>query len=255
MAKKARITRKEIKQPDQFISTSARIIEYTTRHRNPIITGVSIVGILLCIIAGWRYYTRHSEKMAVSLVGQGLVIFHEAEAEEKAGELSAELKEKYLSAADNFQQAASDYSRTDAAIQANLYLGQIHYRIGEFDEAIESFQVALDRAGGEGDKAAIALDGIGYCHEANGEHARAADAFRRIVHMESSHLKEAAYLNAARNFRIMGDEERAIDLYESMLEHFHGSSNESMVKAHIQMLKERSGPREEGREVEEKEGS
>lgn len=255
MAKKAKITRKEIKQPDQFITTSARIIEYVTEHRNQIVTGVALVVALVLIIAGWRYHKRYSENKAVAFVGEGLVLFHEAEAEDDGGELSEELEAKYRAAADNLKNAALDYSSTNAAIQANLYLGQIHFRIGEFDEAIERFQAVIDGKQGEGEQIAIALDGAGYCHEFKGEHALAADVFRRIVHMERSHLKEAAYLNAARNFRLMGDEERAIDLYESMLEHFDGSPNSAIVKTHLQILKERVGPRQEDLGAEAKEGS
>ena len=255
MAKKAKITRKEIKQPDQFITTSARIIEYVTEYRNQIIAGVAFVVAFVCIFAGWRYYERYSENKAVAFVGEGLVLFHEAEAEDKGGELSAELETKYRAAADNLQKAAFDYSRTNASRRANLYLGQIHFRIGAYDEAIERFQAIVDRKRGEGDQSAIALDGIGYCHELKGEHALAADAFRRIIHMESSHLKEAAYLNAARNFRLMGDKKRAIDLYESMLEHFDGSPNSAIVKTHLQILKERVGPGQEDLEAEAKEGS
>ena len=248
MVAKQRITRKEIKQPDQFISTSVRIIEFANAHRQQIFTGVGALAVLLFIIFGWRYYSGSIEKKALDLVGEGLVLFHDAQSEDKGGAVDEELEKRYRGAVEKFQQAASTYARTRASSQANLYLGQIRFRLGQLDEAIGNFETVLDQVGKKADLSAIAFDGLGYCYEKKGEHQKAAEAFREIVHMESSHLKENAYLNAARNYRILGEKDRAIDLYESMLEQFRGSSNASMVQVQLDLLKDGSENRQERKE-------
>ena len=59
MAEK-KVTRKELlKEPDEFLTTSAQVIRYTREHPRSVALGCALVVIGLLAVAGVYYYQKH----------------------------------------------------------------------------------------------------------------------------------------------------------------------------------------------------
>ena len=68
MAKRKKISRKKLlKEPDEFITTSGKIIQFAMQYKTHLIYAVGIVIALIVLIAGYRFFSIRSENKALAL--------------------------------------------------------------------------------------------------------------------------------------------------------------------------------------------
>ena len=73
MAKKRKKTRKELlKEPDEFITFSGKLIQFAAEHRTHITYALGIILSLAVIISGIRFVSIRSENNASILLDKGL---------------------------------------------------------------------------------------------------------------------------------------------------------------------------------------
>lgn len=74
MAKKKRVTRKQLlKEPDEFLTVSAKTIQFMANNRR-LVFGVAIgVVVAALAVAGLRYSSQVSERKAYALFEQGRI--------------------------------------------------------------------------------------------------------------------------------------------------------------------------------------
>ncbi|MGD8441513.1 MAG: tetratricopeptide repeat protein [Holophagae bacterium] len=125
-----RITRKQLKQSDEFVSTVDTIIQWMVDNWRPIVAGLGAI----CIIAvGWWLVGLWSESRAddASLALRRAVTTFEGD--DSIGQMvpagNADEAETEL------QQVIDNFSSSDQADMARLYLARIHFDRGETDAA------------------------------------------------------------------------------------------------------------------------
>ncbi|UCG81064.1 MAG: hypothetical protein JSV60_01915, partial [Desulfobacterales bacterium] len=65
MAKKKRVTRKKLlKEPDEFLTFSAKAIQFIANNRRPVLGVVIGVLVVALAFAGFRYFSNLSERRA-----------------------------------------------------------------------------------------------------------------------------------------------------------------------------------------------
>jgi len=73
MAKKIKKTRKELlKEPDEFINLTGKLIRFATEHKNQITYAIGTIVVLALIFSGYRFFSIRSERKASTLLNQGL---------------------------------------------------------------------------------------------------------------------------------------------------------------------------------------
>ena len=74
-----KISRKKLlKEPDEFISTTAKTIQFFRTYQRPILRSAIIVLIVAVAAAGGFYYLRWQEEKALAIQDQALKIYQEA---------------------------------------------------------------------------------------------------------------------------------------------------------------------------------
>ena len=59
-----RLSRKEIRQPDQFVSLSVQIVAWIKEHTSSLLYGVVAVVVGIALITGWWAWQKHREQQA-----------------------------------------------------------------------------------------------------------------------------------------------------------------------------------------------
>ena len=125
-----RITRKQLKQSDEFVSTVDTVIQWIVDNWRPIVAGLGAV----CVVAvAWWLIGMWSESRA----DDAALALHRAvttfEGDDSVGQMvpagDADAAEAEL------QQVIDDYGSSDQADMARLYLARIHFDRGETDAA------------------------------------------------------------------------------------------------------------------------
>ncbi len=134
MAEK-KISRKELlKEPDEFLTTTAKVINYT--RENPRRAAFLVIIAVVCLAGALGFYgiRKHREARSLQLFDQAFRQYHElfyspgTPAPEKVGKLLAE-----------FETVAKDYGSLPAGQLAQLDRGHVLYQKGDFKDALARY--------------------------------------------------------------------------------------------------------------------
>jgi len=134
-----RITRKQLKKDDEFLSAAELIFRWISGNWRPLIAGIGAVCVVALLWWAASSWMRVRADDASLLLHQAVVTFEGEAAPESlvpAGDVDA--------AEQQFLQVVESYGRTDQADMARLYLARIALSRGETDEA-RPVLVALSR--------------------------------------------------------------------------------------------------------------
>jgi tetratricopeptide (TPR) repeat protein len=213
---KKRVTRKQLlKEPDEFLTWSARTLQFVATYRQHVLYGaVGVVGVVLIFIL-FQFMSARSEKNAFALFREGYSRYAmitsdpSGQTDDMAAEKFAELVEKYGSS-------------TAAKMALPLY-ADLSYRTGDYDKAIRLYQRALQTFSGDVAFERIAWNGLAYAYEGKEDYATAVKWFEKLTGAEGDFLKADAYYNLGRMYEALNDREKAVEAYRKVATDFSQS--------------------------------
>jgi len=224
VARRRRISKKKLKEPDEFISTTARMISWTMENLKLILIGIIIGALVVVSLVFWRIRARNREIEALNSFYRVSEILMSAEDTSSKG---------YQEAIDEFERIQREYPHTDAFQLAQLQLGQGLLNLKQYEKAVETYRKFLDNEPREGLYRLLALQNLGYAYEGQGDYQRALDSFQSLVAKGESFLQPWGYLNIARCYEKLGKREEALNNYRIFLEKFPDSAMAPMIRGKI----------------------
>lgn len=221
--------KKLLKEPDEFISTTGKIIQFFRSHRRQVILyGVIVLAILLAGAAGY-YFLLWQEGKAQAVQHQARQIYTEALSSASSPEKQ---KEKFKNASEKFKESLSFYTRDKISQIAHLYIGHCHYALKEYPQAIAAYTRCLS-----GVYRSIALDGIAHSFEAQGDFAQALEHFQKNTEDERNPYLLEAILGIARCYEALKQTPKALEFYEKALNKKPPERIADFIKRKISELK------------------
>ena len=222
MAKRRRISKKKLREPDEFISTAARVLLWTRENLKLILMGFIIGALVAFSIIVWRIRAKTREAEAFHAFYRASEILISAEDPSSKG---------YQEALDEFERVQREYPRTDAAELAQLQLGQGPLKLKQYAKAMETYRKFLDSNPGQKLHRLFAYQNLGYAYEGLEDYQKALDSFQELVDMGESFLQPWGYLNLARCYEKLGRRDEVLKNYRIFLEKFPDSIMVPMVKS------------------------
>ncbi len=213
MKVKKKITKKKLKQPDEFISFTEQSFLFMTKHSKQIAIGVAIVLVLVLSFVLFRMWNQKKEDEAQQRLAIALEAYQMASSPYREG-----LPEEYKRALEGFEEVIKSFSGTRSARLSLLYKGGIHLRLGEFDEAIKAYETFLKKVGKEKFYQLLALEGLGYAYEGKKDYEKALKAYEEIIKQGDSFDRAGAHLYLARCYERVGNNDEAIRHYNHFLQ-------------------------------------
>jgi tetratricopeptide (TPR) repeat protein len=198
-----RITRKDLRQPDEFVSFIESAANYIANHLGRIIAAVAGVLVLLMIAFGIRFYRDYQDRIV-------------AEAFYKAGALYS--NKRYATAAVSFAEIAADYPNTSLGRLSWLCTGDAQLAQRQPGKAREAFEQYLDRDN-RPEFRQLALMQFGVASEDLGDYKTARSAYQRAAEIRGT-AQGRAFLDLARLMRRAGDNRGAIAVYQRLLREY-----------------------------------
>ncbi len=213
-----RLTRKEIKQPDQFIVSTIGVIDWVKLHLHHLLYGVLGVVIILGLAVGWSAWQRSRGQKAEVLLYQAVKLL-DAGADEAGAPNQAAGASQPEKAKQQLQLVVQTYGRTPAAALAHWYLGHVYYEQGDYAAALAAYEQTRRRLGGETKRLLpvfVTLN-IGYAREASGACEQAITSFEEVVASSAGWLHGEAFAGLGRCYERTGATDKAIALYDRAL--------------------------------------
>jgi predicted negative regulator of RcsB-dependent stress response len=204
VATEPKIRRKDLRQPDEFVTLSRQALEWTEKNRTAVIGGAVAAVLLLVAIVVYSALAASRTEAAAKAYQAAHVLFADG---------------KFAEAATAFESVASQYGGTSYGPLAQLELGHALLRAGRAAEAIPAYQKFLDGSAPAEWLRQSALTGLARATEKNGDLTAARSHYAAAATAPGPYA-DAALLGEAHTADAAGDAARARDLYVQFLEKY-----------------------------------
>jgi tetratricopeptide (TPR) repeat protein len=231
MVRLKKIAKKKLKEPDEFVSLTERAYLFITRHGRRIVSGGIVLLIVLIAVFLYLRWEKKSEEDAYRRFSSAAFLYQMVSSPPREGSPA-----DYKTVLEKFGEVAAKFPKTSSGKISLLYQGNIHLRLGEFEEAIESYQTFLQKAGKEKIYRTFALEGLGYSYEGKKEYEKALQSYEKVLGEGEPFQQGDAHLNMGRCYEKLGKKKEALENYKAFLKVSQRSMMTNAVLRKISIL-------------------
>jgi TolA-binding protein len=195
-----KLRRKDLKQPDEFMSVAATVEEFVELHLRKAIGG--LIAVLIVAVAAFAIY-------------QHQVTVHQEAAEQFYEGFSALNSKNYQGAEQKFTALIAAHPSSEPASLARFYLGLTYLATGDLARARQELETYTQGAGPQSMRE-LALMDLGVVYEQMGEYAKAVETYRQAGDLNGPQSNDAR-LAVARVMQHEGKRDAAIAAYQDFL--------------------------------------
>lgn len=226
MAKGA-VTRKQLlKEPDQFITFSGKLIAFGRSNLKTILISAGILVALLLAVVTVRQISQRNENRASGLV-------EKAVAKYSAALQDTNPQTAYDRVKADFADLFDKYSSKSAVKIARIIYGDISYNAGDPDTAIAMYTQALDDFNQSPALKNIILSGLGYAFVLKKDYPQSIHYFETISADREKTMKSGALFNLAWLYEATGEKEKSTARYKQLLTDFPESMYTDLVREKV----------------------
>jgi tetratricopeptide (TPR) repeat protein len=212
MAEKTGFSRRDLKGPDEFISTFGRIVAWCKENRSKVAAGAIGVFAVVALALGTRAYLQWEENKSARDLWPTLNRAQDLLQAPFAADPSQ------LATVEQFLQGhVGRHPNTRATVYSLYYLGSIAFFRGNPDLAITRFRAGIATGKEAGILRYLLREGIASSLEAKGDFAAAAAAYRDAGVVAEADLKTQSRMGEARVLGLSGKKTEAAALYRLIL--------------------------------------
>ncbi|MBT7272914.1 MAG: tetratricopeptide repeat protein [Nitrospina sp.] len=219
MAKTEKLRRKDLIQPDQFISTTDILIAYFSKHKT-IVTSIVISLIVVVFFGLW--FKSNQNKKSLSMES----LYFKLEQTILVNDNNKIKKMEIL--LDQFSEGAQKQ-------RAFLLLAGEYFNKGSYDKAIEYYQNILDRSSSPLNQQ-LANVGIAYSFEGQKDYKNAINAYKNTIKHAFEYPLFDVYVGLARCYELNNEKNEALLILREMQTRFSNNLKIDSVNNKINEL-------------------
>jgi len=212
MAEKTGFSRRDLKGPDEFISTFGRTVAWCKENRSKVAAGAIGVFAVVALTLGTQAYLQWEENKSARDLWPTL-----NRAQELLQAPFAADPSQLATVEQVLQGHVSRHPNTRATVYALYYLGSIAFFRGNPDLAITRFRAGIATGKDAGILRYLLRQGIASSLEAKGDFAAAAAAYRDAGGVAEAGMKTQSRMDEARVLGLSGKKTEAAALYRLIL--------------------------------------
>lgn len=212
MGEKTRLSRRDLKGPDEFISTFGRTVAWCKENRSKVAAGALGLVAVVALALGTRAYLQWEENKSSRDLWPTLTraqVLLQAPFAADPSQLAT--VEQFL------QGHVSRHPNTRATVYSLYYLGSIAFFRGNYDLAISQYRAGIGTGKEAGILRYLLRQGIASSLEAKGDFDAAAAAYREAGAVAEADMKTQSRLGEARVLGLVGKKTEAAALYRLIL--------------------------------------
>jgi len=231
MASAKKIVKKKLKEPDEFVTLTERAYLSVQQHLKPI-AGIGII-VLIVILALFLYqrWEKGNEETGFRMLNSAMENYQMVTSPYREAS-----RQDYKPVLDKFNEVATKFPRTLSGRLALLYEGNIDLRLGEYDQAIQTYESFLQKGGKEALYRSFAMEGLGYSYEGKKDYEKAINAYRSEIELGENFQLANAYLGLGRCYEKLGKPKEAVENYRSFMKVSQKSEMNNIVLGKISNL-------------------
>lgn len=228
MATRVKLSRKQlIKEPDQFLSTTDRILHFCRENKNPVIAAAAGLAVILASVGGFRYAQQAQTAKMETLLVEMEKIRNQDKGKNPEG-IIASLSEKLEKFSDGRQKQ-----------RARILLADSYFEARQLDKAIRLYSEVVEKSKAGELNHDLAQLGLAYSNETSKNYKKAIEIFKSILEQNTSLPSYPVYLDLVRCYELDGDSKNALLTLRDMRNKFQGEAELDKVNKRIDKLEGR----------------
>ena len=216
MAKK-RVTRKQLlKEPDEFMTFTGKLIQFGRKYDKQLTYAACAFFFIIIGLTAFRFFSNRAENTASDLLRQAMQKYETLRNDTDAAQAYAETKPDY-------EHILDKYASKHAGKMAGVIYANLSFEAGETDRAIQLYESALDDTVEGGGYRNLILSSLGYAYEQKNDIQTAVTYFERITGNDNPVAKDVALFNLGRLYEEMGDTEKSQAAYNRLVSEYKES--------------------------------
>jgi len=228
MAEKTRLTRRDLKGPDEFITTFGRAVDWCKENRTKVAAGAIGVVVIVALALGTRAYLQWDENKSSRdlwpMLNRAQALLQSSPAADPSQLAAVE---------QSLQEHAGRHPGTRSTVYSLYYLGSIAFSRGNYDLAITQFRAGIATGKDAGILRYLLRQAIATSLEAKGDFAAAAAAYRDAGAAADGEMKNHSRLGEARVLGLAGKKTEAAALYRLILEETPETSLRDLLEVEL----------------------
>ena len=212
MVKRKRITKKQLKEPDEFITLTERAFFFIREHSKKVAGGGILFLVLILAFILLQMWDKKKEEEAARELGVATGLYERVVAQAREGSTQGD---KDILA--KFDEIITKFPRTSSGRFSLLYKGNMYLKIGEFDEATKAYTAFLDKSGKERLYRYFAWEGLGHAYEGKKDYAKALEAYQKMLEVAEGYQLAEANLNIGYCYEKLGKSREALESFKAFL--------------------------------------
>lgn len=222
MAAKHGNDKKSLKQPDEFINFSSRLLQQTIAYRNHIIGVLAAIVVVIAVFSAVNYFARKSEDQSLLLLSRAVARYEALQAE--SGDVQA-----YDTVKKEFQSIMDAYGSKSGGKFANFYLANCSFDAGDFDASESLYRQSVSDFKGVQPFETLAKSSLGYTLSQKGDHEGAAAVFAELAASETAMTDEVLFA-LSRQYGEMGKTDLERETARKLLENYPDSIYTNVIQ-------------------------
>ncbi len=229
MAIKKKVSRKKrLKEPDEFLTLSARLFQFVVKHKYQMLAALGGVILIVLAVSGWSYYSHQRANKSLAQLQKSWNRYETLRNAQDQDPVRA-----FQGVRAEFEQLIADSGDKPGGKMARVIFADICLDAGEADKAIALYKSALEEFKQPFYREQI-LNGLGYAYEAKKEYHTALEYFEKISMGSDPVLKAEALFNIGRLQAALGNAEKSQQAFRKIVADLPQSF-------YSELAKERSG--------------
>ena len=212
MVKGKKITKKKLREPDEFITLTERTINFISLHGKSIAAGGVLFLVIILVIFLFQMGERKKEEEAARAFGAASEMYERGIAQAREGP-AQDYKEVLV----KFSEIVAKFPRTSFGKLSLIYEGNIYLKQGEYDEAAKTYSTFLEKAGKERLYRYFAWDGLGHAYEGKKDYGKALEAYQKILEGGEGYQLAETRLNMGYCYDKLGKGKEALENFQAFL--------------------------------------
>jgi predicted negative regulator of RcsB-dependent stress response len=209
---------------DNYQARGFELVLWVQGHKVLVSTLIALLLLGGAILSGYLYYQKRSAEIAS---GAYLEVIKSIEGVPRTGE---ENIAKWQKAQTKLMELAAAHKYSGIAVLANLYGAHLALENNDAKNAVEMYQMALSRIKKSDNFYPLALIGLGYAQEKNGDVKSAIASFESVIEIKGDVGKDLALWEAARLSSELHENDNAKKNIAKLLEEYPASVYEKNAK-------------------------
>lgn len=228
-------SRKELlEEPDPFLVFIGRMIQFGKQYQKELLTAVTLFLLVVIVVSGLVYFKNKAEDKAAVMLGNALAKYTAIlQKDPNIINPKPPTFAEYEEVKQGFKIIVDKHGSTGSGKAALMHYADLCYLTKNYDEAITSYNQALDAFGDKSEFKSLILNGLAYSYEGKKDYDQAVVYFEMIASDDNAIMKDQAFFNLGRIYESNGKMKLMKDAYSRIVSEYPESMYFELAKEKV----------------------